>query len=89
MDTAGAGEGGTNWESSTETYTLHYGKHIANGKLLYDAGSSAWFSETIERHDGVGRRRKVQEGGDVCILWLIHVDYGRNQHNIVKQLSSD
>ena len=27
--------------------------------------------------------------GTYVYLWLIHVDYGRNQHNIVNQLSSN
>ena len=46
-DTAGEGEGGTDGDSSMETYILHYVKHVTNGKLLYDAESPAWLSETI------------------------------------------
>ena len=46
MDTTEEGEGGMNRESSIETYTLPCVKQIANGKLLYDAGSSAWCSVT-------------------------------------------
>ena len=37
---SGAGEVGTDWESSFETYTLPYVKHIVNRNLLYDTGSS-------------------------------------------------
>ena len=37
---SGEGEGGTTRESSTDTYTLLYVKHINSGNLLYDAGSS-------------------------------------------------
>ena len=40
LDTAGEGEGGMNWEDSTETYTLPYVKQRANGKLLYNTGHS-------------------------------------------------
>ena len=40
------GEGGTNGESSMETYTLSYVKQIASGNLLYDSGSSNWCSVT-------------------------------------------
>ena len=40
MDTAGAGEGGTNGESSIETYTLLFIKQIAAGNLLLDTQSS-------------------------------------------------
>ena len=34
------GKGGTNGESSIETYTLTYVKQIAKGKLLCDSGNS-------------------------------------------------
>ena len=30
--------------------------------------------ESLEGWDGVGGGRELQEGGDLCILWLIHVD---------------
>ena len=33
VDTLGKGEGGTNGESSTETYTLPLAKQTASGKL--------------------------------------------------------
>ena len=33
------GEGGTNGESNTETYTPPYVKYIVNGNLLYDSGN--------------------------------------------------
>ena len=32
---------------------------------------------------------KVVSGGIYVYLWLTHIAYGRNQHNIVKQLSSN
>ena len=38
--TVGEEEGGTNGESSTETYMLPYVKQRASGNLLYDTGSS-------------------------------------------------
>ena len=38
---------------------------------------------------GVGvSERETQERGNTLYLGLIHTLYGRNQHNIVKQLSS-
>ena len=40
VDTAGEGEGGTNGETSMETYTLPYVKYIASGNSLYEAGRS-------------------------------------------------
>ena len=41
VDTGGDGEGGTNWESSMDIYTLPCVKEIASGKMLYSTGSSA------------------------------------------------
>ena len=35
VGTEGEGEGGMNWESGIETYTLLYVKLIASGNLLY------------------------------------------------------
>lgn len=34
----GEGEGGTDWESSIDMYTLLYVKEIISGKLLYSTG---------------------------------------------------
>ena len=45
--------------------------------------------ESIEGWDEVGGGREFQEGGDICILLAVTLLYGRNQHNIVKQLSSN
>ena len=48
---------------------------IANGYLLYDAGSSnpmLW--DNLEGWNGEGGGKEVQKGGDICILWLIHVE---------------
>ena len=41
VDTAVEGEGGTNQERSIDTCAVPNGKQIANGKLLYNTGSSA------------------------------------------------
>ena len=46
VDTVGEGEGGMNWESSMEIYTLPCVKWIASGDLLCDSGSSTWCSVT-------------------------------------------
>ena len=35
LDTAGEGEGGTNWESSTETYTLPCGRQLTGGAVQH------------------------------------------------------
>ena len=44
LDSAREGKGGTNQESSIETYTLPCVKQMASKKLLYTVGSSAWCS---------------------------------------------
>ena len=44
LDSMGEGEGGMNQESSTEKYTSSYVKMIANGKLMYNTGSSKQYS---------------------------------------------
>ena len=38
-DTAGEGENGTDWESSTDTYTVPWVKQAADGKLLCRQGA--------------------------------------------------
>ena len=72
VDTVGEEEGGTNWESNTETYTLPYVKQIVNGYLLYHAGSSNMvLSDNLERWDGMGGRRHTYTYG-----WFMFM-YGR------------
>ena len=59
VDTVGEGEGGTNWESSMETYTLPEVKQIASGSLLYDEGSSNLvLCDNLDGWDAVGERFK-------------------------------
>ena len=58
-DGHGGREGGTDGESSMETYTLAYAKQIASGYLLYDLRNSNQGSVTT-RGMGWGGRR---EGG--------------------------
>ena len=66
VDTRGEGEGGTNWESHIETYTLPHEKLIASGNLFYDARRSKLvLCGSLEGWDRVGGGREVQEGG--CI----------------------
>ena len=60
VDTVGQGEGGMDWDSNTETYTLPYAKQIVNGYLLYHAGSSNMvLRDNLEAWDGVGGRRHM------------------------------
>ena len=68
MDTGGGeGKGGTDGESSMETYTLPYVKYIASVNFLYDSRNSNWGSMTAWGERGVRGGKEVQEGGDLCI----------------------
>ena len=63
-------------------------KKTASGKLPYRHRE---LNPVLCDNLGVGRgwRVEVQEAGDMCIFWPIHIAVGRNQHNVVKQLSSN
>ena len=71
MDTAGEGEGGTNWETGIETYTRQCVKQLASGKLLRNTRNSTWCPVTMKRGGlewGVGGRFKKKT---YVYLWLI------------------
>ena len=87
----GEGEGGTNWESSIETYTLTYLKFDSQWKLAYDAASPNQVCyDNLDGRDGIGGGRKVHQGGDMCIPMADSCWYRtENQHNIIKQLPSN
>ena len=58
---------------------------VSSGKLLYNTGSSAWCSVMTWRGG-----RESEEGEDICIpVAEFTLLYGRDQHNTVKQLSSN
>ena len=104
MDTAVEGEGGTSWESSVETCALPYVKLDSQWKFVIDRGSSdlklcdnlsggmgweGWMIMMILLLSILlllqySRRR----GLTYTCGWLMLI-YGRNQHNSVKQLSSN
>ena len=61
VDTAGDGEGGLSWKSSTDIFTFPSVRQMAGGKLLYIRGSPAWCSAMTQRggireKGGPGRR---------------------------------
>ena len=48
------------------------------------------FCDNLEGWDGVGGGGEVQEGGEhMCTCGWFTTLYGRSQHNVVKQLSSN
>ena len=62
----GEGEGVMNGERSMETYTPLYVKHMASRNLLLRELKPG-LRDNLERWDGVGGWKEVQEGGDICI----------------------
>ena len=87
VDTAGEGEGGMNWESNTDLYTLSCVK-LLYGNLLNNTGSPAWFS-VITQKDGMGEGDGGAGGkGYTYIPIYIYIYdwfkllYSRNQHKI-------
>ena len=89
LDTVGEGEGGTNGESSVDTYTSLHVEWTASGNVLCDSGSSARCCDNLEGWGRVGGGKEAQEEGHTCAYGWFMVMSGRNQHNVVKLLSSD
>ena len=87
---SGGRGGGADWESSVETYTLPYVKQMASGNLLCDTGSS---TQCSGQSRGVGWGGKWEGGsggrGHMYTCGWFMLMCGRNQHNIIKQLSSN
>ena len=68
VDTVEEGEGGMNWERSIETFPLPCIKQIANGKLLYDPGSSdPVLCDNLEGWMGWEVGEEAAEGGDIPV----------------------
>ena len=82
------------WQTYTTTRKIASGKLVFYffyffifWKLLFNTGSPVWCSVMVWRDGMRVGGREVPEGGDICILiWVL---YGRNQHDTVKQFSSN
>ena len=85
VHTAREGETGRNWESSTETYTLLYGKQIARERLLYDTGNPTQCPVTTHR-GGREVQKYTYRGCTYTSGWFMLL-YGMTQHTIVEHLS--
>ena len=88
VDTVADEEGGTNWGSMEHTHCRMYNRQLVGICCVMQGAqlSAQW------QPGGVGwgsSGRGVQEGVDTCIPMVIHADICRNQHSIVKQLSSN
>jgi len=64
--------GGT--EEAALAYIHYTCKQLASGRLLWNTGSAAWCSVMTERGSaGDEVWGGGFSGGDMCILWLIHI----------------
>ena len=69
VNTAGKGQGGTNWESNIEIQTLPCIKQIASGNLLYKYRDlNPVFCDNLEEWDGVRRGEGGSREGNSCIF---------------------
>ena len=83
VDPVGRGEGVINWESSIEICTLPYVKQIANGKLLYNTGSSAGVLWQLR---WAGGGREVHREETRVFLWLTHTVVSQKQRQQCKAI---
>ena len=75
------------WENGIETCKLSHVKQIASPGLMHETGCSGlvhW--DDPEGWDGEGGRRRVQDGEHMYTRGRFMSMYGKNHHNIVKQL---
>ena len=90
VDTVREEQGRMNWENNIDIYTPPCVQQIADKKLLSNTGSPAWCSVMTWRggmwgREGDSKARSIY----VCNYGWSTLLYGINQHNIVKQLSSN
>ena len=90
LDSVGEGEGGMIWENSIETCIFPYVKQITSLGSIHETGHSKpvhW--DNPVGGDAMGGGRGFQDGGHMYThSWFMPV-YGKNYHNIVKQLASN
>ena len=90
LDSVGEGEGGTIWENSIETCILPYVKQITSPNLMHETGHLElvhW--DNPEGWDGEGGGSGAQDGEHMYTHGWFMSMYGKNHHNIVKQLASN
>ena len=86
MDIVGQGEGGINWESSIEICTLPFVKYLVMGSCYIVQGAQPG---AVGQTRGIRRWGRFRQREHVNTYGWFMLMYGRNQHTIVKQLSSD
>ena len=90
LDYVGEDKGGTIWENSIETCILPYEKQMTSANLMHETGHSKlvhW--DNPEGWDGEGGGKGVWDRGHMYTRGWFMSMYGKNHHNIVKQLVSN
>ena len=85
----GEGEGGMIWENSIETSILSYVKQIPVQVWCMRQGTQGWYTGMTLRDEMGGRWVGVQDGEHMYTHGWFMSMYGKNHHNIVKQLASN
>ena len=83
LEASGEGEGGKNWESSIDIYTLSHIQQIANRRL------GSVLCDNLDERDGRRWDGGPRERGYVYTYSWFTSMYSKNYHNIVKQLYSN
>ena len=82
LDTAGEGEGGTNWESSTETYTLPCGRQLTGGAVQHRELNTVVL-DNLEGWDVAAAGERSRGRGHIDTYDWRMLSCGRSQFNAV------
>ena len=86
LDSVGEDEGGMIWENSIETCILPLWNRSPVQVQCMKQDTQSWCTGTTQR-DGMGRG--LWDGGHMYTRGWFMSMYGKNHHNIVKQLASN
>ena len=86
LDYVGEDKDGMIWEKSIEICILPCVKQMSSASLMREAGHSKF---VLWDNPGEGGGRGISMGGHMCTCGWFMSMYGKNQHNIVKKLSSN
>ena len=75
VGTVGEGEGGMNWGSCTDRYTLSGVKQVTSRKLLHNPGSPAWCQWWPRGAGWKGRGRRQRKGIYIYMILYIYTKY--------------
>ena len=88
VDTVGEEEGGMNWESSIETYTLLPCKIESQWEFAVSHREfNSVLCDNLGGVDGMGDGRKLQKEGTNVYPWLIHTDVRQKSAQYYKAIT--